>query len=334
MNSRRCSAFTLCLVACGLVLSAPHARAADAPGRRSAIQASADITAPPRTIADLKALEARIQKTSATVMPSVVAISGGSGVVISRDGYILTVAHVGQRAGRTVMVVFPDGRQARAVTLGNDHGLDAGMARIIDPGPWPYAETATSSGLKPGNWCLTLGYPVTFERGKPPLVRAGRVLRNGKTQVITDCTIMGGDSGAPLFDLDGKVVAIGTQCDTTLIYNIHVPMDGFSRVWDQLVGSEDFDSLAPQALLGVTGAEGARDGRIATVVPGSAAEKAGLRPGDVVLRFGDKEIRKYDELPPLVRKQKPGDKVEVAVRRGTEELKLDVTLGQTEPSEE
>ncbi len=166
-------------------------------------------------------------------------------MVISADGYVLTVAHVGERAGRQVVVVFPDGRRARAVTLGNDHGADAGMAKITDPGPWPHAEMASSGDLKPGQWCLTLGYPITFEHGRPPVVRVGRVLHNERPAIITDCTIMGGDSGAPLFNLEGKVVAIGTKCNNAIVFNLHVPMDRFAEVWDRLAKGEDFDSLAP-----------------------------------------------------------------------------------------
>ena len=208
-----------------------------------ASQASTEATGPPKSIADLKALEVRVQKTVANVTPSVVSVSGGSGVVVSKEGLVLTVAHVGQRAGRSVFVIFPDGRRDRAITLGNDRGADAGMVKITDPGPWPSAEIGTSADLKPGQWCLTLGYPITFDLGRPPIVRIGRVLTTWKTEMVTDCTIMGGDSGAPLFNLDGKVIGIGTKCDVSLVYNLHVPINCFRAVWKPLTESKDFDSL-------------------------------------------------------------------------------------------
>ena len=136
-----------------------------------------DVAAGPQSIADLKALERKVQQVVAKVSASVVVIAEGSGVVVGSDGYVLTVAHVGGHAGRDVTVVFPDGRRARAVTLGNDSGMDAGMAKITDPGPSPYAAIGSSEDLKPGQRRLTLGYPVTFgPHGKPPLVRIGRVL--------------------------------------------------------------------------------------------------------------------------------------------------------------
>jgi serine protease Do len=316
--------------ACGLLLAAGLVAARESSDKPSAPETGADAAREPKGIADLKVLEGRIQRTVAKVSPAVVSVSGGSGVVVSEDGYVLTVAHVGQRAGRKVVVIFPDGRQAKAVTLGNDQGIDAGMVKITDNGPWPHAEMGLSGDLMPGQWCLTLGYPVTFERGKPPVVRIGRVLRNGNKEIITDCTIMGGDSGGPLLNLDGKVIAIGTKCDNSLVYNIHVPIDRYRDGWEQLVKGEDFNSLAPKpALLGVVAADGAGEARIGSIVPGSGAERAGLKPDDVLLKFGGQELHKYDDLPPLVQQHKPGDKVEIELRRGTAVLKIQATMGQS-----
>ena len=165
-------------------------------------------------------------------------------------------------ARRDLFVVFPDGRRARAVTLGNDYGVDPSCVKVADEGPWPHAEWGRSDNLSPGQWCLTLGYPVNFEHGKMPAVRIGRVLHYGKKEIITDGTIMGGDSGAPLFDLDGKIIGIGTKCIDLLVYNIHVPIDRYRDDWEKLVQGKDFDSLAPkQALLGVIPAEGSDEAR-------------------------------------------------------------------------
>jgi serine protease Do len=318
------------LTVCTLLLVGVGSTAAVEPaGKPAPSAASADATAAPQGIADLKALEAKIRETVAKVTPSVISVSGGSGVVINREGYVLTVAHVARQSGRNVVVIFPDGRRARAVTLGNDHGVDAGMVKITDKGPWPYADMGQSADLKPGHWCLTLGYPVTFEHGKPPLVRIGRVSSNRKTEIITDCTIMGGDSGAPLFNLDGSVIGIGTKCDSALAYNIHVPIDRFRDGWELLASGKDFDSLSPLwTSLGIFVAEEAAETtRIKTVAPKSGAEAAGVKPGDLLSKVGGKEFRSPGELRPLLRERKPGDPLEVEVRRGTETLKVQVTVG-------
>jgi serine protease Do len=322
-----------CLTLCAALCLAAGSAAAVEPASEAAARAADP--SPPRNIADLKTLEKTVQKVVAAVAPSVVYVPGGSGVVLSSDGYVLTVAHVARRAGRELVLVFPDGRRVRAVTLGNDYGVDAGLVKIVDEGPWPHAEWGRSDNLQSGQWCLTLGYPVSFEHGKTPAVRIARVLHYGKNEIITDGTIMGGDSGAPLFDLDGKVIGIGTKCIDLLVYNIHVPIDRYRDDWEKLVQGKDFNSLAPKrAFLGVLPAERNDEPRVAQVIAGSAAEKSGVRPGDLVLKFGGREIHKFSELPPLVRRHKPGDQVEIELRRGGETLKLQATLGQRDPGAE
>ena len=282
---------------------------------------------PPAGIADLKALEARIQTTVSKVAPCVVGVSGGSGVVVSEDGRVLTMAHVSERAGRSATVTSPDGRRVRAVTLGNDHGVDAGLVKIVEGGPWPHVEMGHSGDLQPGQWCLTLGYPVSFDRGKSPVLRIGRVLRSGPTIIMADSKIMGGDSGGPLFDIEGRVIGIGSRCDDRVILNVHVPIDCFRNQWERLVKGEDFNSLMRAvAFLGVAPADDPEDQRIGTVFPNSPAEKAGIKPGDAVVRFDGKPISRYDDLPPLVQQKTPGDRVEIELRRGDEVLKVEAEL--------
>jgi serine protease Do len=282
----------------------------------------------PTNVADLKALEQRIQRAWQKVAPAVVSVSGGTGVVVSEDGYVVTVAHVAVRADRDVTVTFPDGRRARAKTLGNDRGVDAGLIKITDEGPWPHAQLGNSKDLQNGQWCLALGYPVSFESGKPPVLRVGRILRQGSVMIATDCAIMGGDSGGPLVDLEGKIVGVGTRCDDKLTANYHIPIDLFHEGWKRLVAGEDFDSrVASVAFLGIAPDETAENARIGRVVPGSAAEKAGLRQGDVIVKFNATELARYRDLPPLVRKKKPGDRVTIEIRRGDQTLSVTATLG-------
>jgi serine protease Do len=313
-----------CLAVCGLLLVVPRSVSAADPSAADSVN-----VALPKGIADIRALESTIRKTVAKVTPSVVSVAGASGVVINSEGYVLTVAHVGQRAGRDVAVIFPDGRRVQAVTLGNDQGVDAGMVKITDTGPWPSVEMGSSAGLKPGQWCLTLGYPMTFEAGKPPLVRIGRVLLHRKTEIIADGTIMGGDSGAPLFDLDGKVIGIGTKCDNSLAWNIHVPIDCFRDEWDLLAKGQDFDSLAPKtARLGIIFVAETEGVQVDSIEAGSGADKAGLKSGDALLKLSGAELHRYSDVPPLLRRHRPGDKVEIEFRRGKDVLKLQITLGE------
>jgi serine protease Do len=147
--------------------------------------------------------------------------------------------------------------------------------------------------------------------------------------IATDCAIMGGDSGGPLLNLDGTVIGIGTRCDDKLTSNYHIPVNLFHDRWERLVAGEDFDSRVSQiAFLGVAPDETAEDARIGRVVPGSAADKAGLKQGDVIVKFNATELTRYRDLPPLVRKKKPGDRVTLEIRRGDKTLTVNATLGK------
>ena len=293
-------------------------------------QETGAVNATPHNATDLKSLETQIQKGIATAKPAVVAIGGGSGVVISADGYILTVAHVAQRAGRHIQVTFPDGKQTWAVTLGNDFGLDAGMLKIESPGPWPHADTLSSRDLKVGQWCISLGFPMTYEHGMAPVARIGRVLRSDKNEIITDSTIMGGDSGGPLVNLEGKVIGIGTKCDASLIYNIHVATEGFANVWQRLLKSEDFDSLnPPRPLLGVS-ADADGTNHIERVRPGGPADKAGLSSlGDTIIKVDGHDVRDFDHILSRVRDRAPGDTIDIVFTRDGKEQTVSVKLGET-----
>jgi serine protease Do len=335
------SAFKLLAAAIVLAYSATSSTAEEPtanPISKDSLSAKLESTPPglgfqtPATIADVKELEKRIQKVVEAVSPSVVAIgAGGSGVVVSRDGFVLCVAHVGERAGRNIAVTFPDGRKARGVTLGNCGDLDAGLMKITDPGPWPHVDMALSKELNKGQGCLALSYPVTFEHGKSPAVRIGRVLRNEAEVVVTDCTIMGGDSGGPLFDLQGKVVGISSTCDNSLQQNRHVPVDCFRKYWDRLAKGEDFKSRNMVALLGLHPDTQTKEARLCSIDAGSPAEKADLKTGDTILKFDGKPVHAYIDLESLAMRHHPGCTCDIAieVQRGQEVITVHTSYAKT-----
>jgi serine protease Do len=153
------------------------------------------------------------------------------------------------------------------------------------------------------------------------------VLRVTTTAIITDCAIMGGDSGGPLFDLEGRVIAVSSRCDNSLVANLHVPVDQYRTNWERLAKGEDFNSRAPSlAYLGIMHDQVSEEPRIGVVFPETAAAKAGLRVGDVLVRFGGKALEKYDQLIDFLRDRKPGDEVEIEVRRGDQTVTLKAKL--------
>jgi serine protease Do len=299
----------------------------------AAQQVAADVPSP-ASLAELKALNERVKALVAKVRPAVVQVSGGSGVVVSADGLVMCVAHVGGRANRPVTFTFPDGRRARGITLGNDKMGDAALMRITEKGNWPHVDVAKPEDIKLGEWCVALSYPISFDyQQRHPSVRLGRVYRHSALDINSDCTIMGGDSGGPLFDMQGHVIGISSTCGNNVLENRHVSVDRFVRYWDRLLKSEDLDELEPGygAVFGAISNPDVDEALLGGVKPEGAAAKGGLKAGDVVMKFAGKEVRSFRELTAEIRQHKPGEKVEVEFRRGETTSKVSVTLGKAEP---
>jgi serine protease Do len=292
----------------------------------------------PETVADLRAIQKQVKTVLDRVQPCVVNVrvggGQGSGVVISADGYVLTAGHVAGRPDRTAVIVFPDGRKAKGKTLGINTGIDSGLIRITDAGPWPFVPMGRSGDVKRGAWCIAVGHPGGFQEGRSPVVRVGRVLDASDSLLRTTCALVGGDSGGPLFALDGKVIGIHSRIGNSLAFNIHVPVDTYRETWDRLAKGElwggRLGSRGEGAYLGVQGDPEAKECRLMRIVPGSPAEKAGLREDDVVTRFGKRAISDYEELVAQIARRRPGDEVTLEVRRGDELLTMRVVLGKRE----
>lgn len=216
-------------------------------GAAAGAPAAAQTALPPELLdAEARSVAAAARMLSATVGlgsidgPSV-ASGVASGVIVSPDGLILTVAHAIESFEGDVAVLLPDGRMTRARRLGYDAAVDAGMLRLVEPGPWPFVEPGDSTVLEVGAWCLAAGHSdgIVADRAAP--VRLGRlrgVLRDGRFQrigLVSDATLQPGDSGGPLVDLDGRLVGIGMSISTDRRDNFSVPIEVFKRRWDALV---------------------------------------------------------------------------------------------------
>ncbi|HTU23084.1 MAG TPA: S1C family serine protease [Gemmataceae bacterium] len=287
----------------------------------------------PETVQDLRDIQQRVKKVVAKVMPATVGIvighSAGSGVIVSKDGYVLTAGHVSGKPDRNVTVILADGRRVKGKTLGSNKSIDSGMIKITDEGEWPFVEMGDASKLRTSTWCLALGHPEGWRRGRPPVLRLGRVLDRKAKVLRTDCALVGGDSGGPLFDLDGKIIGIHSRISEHLTENYHVPVDTYRLTWDRLVKGEVWgDRKKSGSYLGVHLNRHTRDCRIAEVEKGSPAEKAGLKVNDVVLRFGKEIVDDFNDLMDLIAESEPGQEVSIQVRRGKTILNLKVIIGK------
>ncbi len=287
----------------------------------------------PATLAELRSMQQHqrqlCDKVTACTVGIVIGSSHGSGVIISEDGYVLTAAHVAGEPNRKAIVILPDGREVSGKSLGMYRTLDAGLMKIDKPGPWPYAELAKSDEVKVGQWCVATGHPGGFEEGRKPVVRIGRVLLKDRSAITTDCTLVGGDSGGPLFDMEGQVLGINSRIGRFMTTNMHVPIAAYHESWDRLVKGDawgHFLGIGPY--LGVQGEPDSKDAKIARVVPGSSAEKAGVKPGDVIVKYNGQAIADFASLQDRVGDSQPGQKVTLEVLRDGKHVQLDVVLGE------
>jgi serine protease Do len=292
----------------------------------------------PENVDDLRALQKQVRAVLEKAVPCTVGIrmgsASGSGVIISKDGYVLTAGHVSGEPNRDVTVILPDGKMVKAKTLGSNQGVDAGLIKITDDKEkdreWPFVEMGKSAELQKGQWCIATGHPGGFRPGRTPPVRLGRILAANERLIQTDCTVVGGDSGGPLFDLDGKVIGIHSRIGGSIATNIHVPIDAYRDGWDRMAKAEVWGGRGNRSnvYMGVRLDNEAKDCKVLEVVEDSPAGKAGLKNNDTIAKFDGQAVGNIDDLHRLLRKKKPGDEVSVEVRRGEETVKLKVTLAR------
>jgi serine protease Do len=302
----------------------------------------------PENVRDLRALQAQVEAVVARVSPAVVGLrigGQGSGVIVSEDGYVLTAGHVASAPGRDVTVILSNGRFARGQALGVNYGMDSGLVKILDDPPaggWPHVDMGKSGDLLKGQWCIALGHPGGYKFGRTPPLRLGRILEIRGNFIRTDCTLVGGDSGGPLFDLDGKVIAIHSRIGNALSDNLHVPIDTFSETWERLASGESwgmsFLGGRPNGpYLGFQVDPDATDCRVGELYPNSPVGAAGIRKGDVITKFDGQRIANAGELLIYLSARRPGDEVSVQVTRNDKPMTFKVTIGRrpsaTQPSQ-
>jgi serine protease Do len=297
----------------------------------------------PQDPADLRLIQTQLQRVIARVLPATASVeignAAGSGVVVTKDGLVLTAAHVIGRPGRGAWIELPDGRRLHGVTLGADHEADAGMIRLDSPpADLPFVPISTGPPLEPGEWVVTVGQPGGLVEDRPPPVRLGRVLFRDDEVLCTDCKLVGGDSGGPLFNMRGEVVGIHTSIGPMLTHNFHVPIASFHKDWDRLVASElwggRYDELRDgnKPVLGVTGrSEGGRC-VITQVLAGMPAERGGMESGDIVAAINGRAITSFDELSNIVAFKSPGDRLTLLLERGEKTLEISVRLARSDGS--
>jgi serine protease Do len=266
----------------------------------------------------------------------------GAGFIVSPDGVILTNAHVVDGA-TNVTVKLTDKREFTAKVIGIDKPSDVAVLKI-DATNLPIVKLDPADDVKVGEWVIAIGSPYGFENSATSgIVSAKSRTLPGDSYVPfiqTDVAVNPGNSGGPLFNLKGEVVGINSQIFThTGGYqglSFAIPINIALHVKDQLVqhGSVTRGRLGVtiqdvnQALADSFGLKNPAGALVSSVEKDSAAAKAGLESGDVILRYNDKDITSSNQLPVLVAETAPGATARLDVMRKGEGRRIEVTVGK------
>jgi serine protease Do len=288
-------------------------------------------------LASLLRIQAEVQKRLPQVRPALVAIQTGggtaSGVIISSTGLILTAAHVVDKPGRDIRVVLDDGSVTTAKSLGLDQATDAALAQLKDRSkPWPSVNLSREViKAQPGEWCFALGHPGGFDKARGAVLRVGKIVKQTANSLHTDCVLMGGDSGGPLFNIAGEVIGIHSQIWENRDQNVHVSMAPFLRSWEAMQASQVIKTWGTGAggYLGVaTRMSDEVELEVADVIDGSPAQKAGVRVGDVILGVNSDAMTDQQQFTATIKTKAAGDLVTLRLRTDGKERKVPVTLAQ------
>ncbi|MFC5051663.1 S1C family serine protease [Rubritalea spongiae] len=264
----------------------------------------------------------------------------GSGVIVSADGLVLTAAHVAGGVNRRLTVVLEDGTEYEAKSLGVNADNDAAMLQIEGQEDLPYVEIEKKrDSLKPetelGDWVFSLGHSGGYDKERGSVVRLGRMVRVAKSTVQSDCKLIGGDSGGPLFDMNGTLIGIHSRVGRVLEQNMHVPIQVFHKYWGALsagefIGSGPFAEkpVPGTGFLGLAVEEVEGGLEVSRVEPKQPAQVAGIEVGDLLLELDGVELQSSSDLKELMAKRSAGDLVEVSYSRDGEVVVEEITLAK------
>jgi serine protease Do len=262
----------------------------------------------------------------------------GSGFIISDDGYVMTNAHVVEGADE-VTVTLTDRREFKAKVLGADKRSDVALLKV-EARNLPSLRIGDSNKIRVGEWVIAIGSPFNLENTVTAGIISAKARDTGEylPLIQSDVAVNPGNSGGPLINMRGEVIGINSQIATLSgAYNgisFAVPIDEVMRVADQIKKT----GKVTRGRLGVQISEVTRDvaeslglGRargaeVAMVEPGGPAEKAGVKVGDIILKFNGKDIEKSSDLPRQVGGSAVGSRATVTVWRRGQQLDLPVTI--------
>ncbi|WP_092643863.1 Do family serine endopeptidase [Jannaschia faecimaris] len=270
----------------------------------------------------------------------------GSGFVISEDGYIVTNNHVIENADE-ILIEFFTGDELPATLIGTDPNTDIALLKVEAEEPLPFVQFGDSTAMRTGDWVMAMGNPLGqgFSVSAGIVSSVGRELQGAYDDYIqTDAAINRGNSGGPLFNMDGNVIGVNTAIlsptggsigigfamSSNVVTNVVDQLQEFGETRRGWLGVriQDVDAELAEAL----GLERAR-GALVTDVPEGPAKDAGIEPRDVILTFDGSDVADTKELVRTVGNAPVDKAVRVVIFRDGETQTILVTLGRREEAE-
>lgn len=323
------SAKNICL---GLLMGAPLAAGAFPLNSKKAPESQDDL------MMVQEALQEVLPRAEAATVCVDLGEGTGSGVIVSEDGLVMTAAHVSTAVGKDVKIIMPDGTKLEAETLGLMAETDAALIQITEDPPneggFPFVEVNKTDDTELGDWLFSLGHSGGFDKDRGAVLRIARLVRVANNTFQTDGTLIGGDSGGPLFDMKGRLVGIHSRVGPQLPVNMHVPVGVFLDGWEMMLKSE-FIGEGPFAqkpqigkgFLGI-GTEPVDGGlEIKKVGKGSPADTEGLLVGDILTSLNGDKTDTKERLKELLAEMAPGDKLELEIIRDGKDETIKMRLG-------
>jgi serine protease Do len=317
----------LIAAACFAPLSAFPVNSKKAPGSRADLNTMQD------------ALLAAIPKAQAATVCIDLGGGSGSGVIVSEDGLVMTAAHVSTGVGKDVTVIMADGTKLKAETRGLDSETDAALIQIIeklpDGKPYPFVEINKLDDTKLGDWVFSLGHSGGFDKARGAVSRIGRLVRVANTTMQTDGALIGGDSGGPLFDMEGRLIGIHSRVGAVVGVNMHVPVKVFTDNWERMLKSEFIGegqfAEKPEKGKGFLGlATKSAEGGIEVTKVGkkSPAAKAGIKEGDLLRTLNGEKLDSHEKLQSILAELAAGDKLALEITRDGKDETVKLKLGK------
>jgi S1-C subfamily serine protease len=303
----------------------------------------------------LDAYSRAVMRAVDTVGPAVVKIDsgrgGGSGVIFTPDGFILTNSHVVQGTG-SLKVILPDGRSMRADLIGQDADTDLAVVRVTDPegGTFPWATLGDSRAIRPGQVAIAIGNPYGFQHsvtagvisalGRSLRARSGRLMDD---IIQTDASLNPGNSGGPLVNTHGEVIGINTAMilpaqglcfaiasNTARFVAARLMRDGCIR--RSYIGVAGQNVPIPRGLARAHQLAVSSGVLVVSVEAGSPAAAGGLLDGDIILAFSGEPIAAIDDLHRRLSEDRIGKASVVTVLRGLERRQITLTPTESRAS--